>query len=129
MHRYKGRLAQSGRALPYKEEVTGSNPVAPARVFQKSSKKPVHPTKHPHLVKIHKIYGLINYENNINYLFVTFGLWGYFITVNEEPTTTITINMVERQMIDDCEYKKYVGLDKLNQLYNILDKAADQVVT
>ena len=31
-----GRLAQSGRALPHKEEVTGSNPVAPTRVFQKS---------------------------------------------------------------------------------------------
>jgi hypothetical protein len=25
--------------FPYKEEVTGSNPVAPTRVFQKSSKK------------------------------------------------------------------------------------------
>ena len=28
-----GRLAQSGRALPYKEEVTGSNPVAPTRIL------------------------------------------------------------------------------------------------
>jgi len=27
--------------FPYKEEVTGSNPVAPTRVFQKSSKNKI----------------------------------------------------------------------------------------
>ena len=37
----KGRLAQSGRALPYKE-VTGSNPVAPTRVFVNNSVKRHH---------------------------------------------------------------------------------------
>jgi hypothetical protein len=43
--------------LPYKEEVTGSNPVAPTRVFQKySKKKPVRTHKTP------TCYGIIDYE-------------------------------------------------------------------
>lgn len=34
--------------FPYKEEVTGTNPVAPTRVFEKSNKtKPVHTHKTP----------------------------------------------------------------------------------
>ena len=56
---------------------------------------------------------------------------GNSLRVNEEPTTTTTtttINVIKKQMIENCEYKKVVGLSKVGELYNILDKAADQVV-
>ena len=37
--------------FPYKEEVTGSNPVAPTRVFQKSTLLKIKkPTKDPHFL-------------------------------------------------------------------------------
>ena len=44
-----GRLAQSGRALPYKEEVTGSNPVAPTRIFRNLPVEIQNRTK-PHII-------------------------------------------------------------------------------
>ena len=31
---YLGRLAQSAERFPYKEEVTGSNPVAPTEILE-----------------------------------------------------------------------------------------------
>ena len=71
--------------LPYKEEVTGSNPVAPTRVFQKS----LHICAlNPQFVEKH-ILSIMKYKKDLNGLFVFLAIvWSVFHSISENYTPT-----------------------------------------